>query len=133
MGGSAEVRVGFLTIIGDPLRWQRLGFDVDADGSIRFLDCSIRLIDARRPGVLRDDGIGDDPAPPGLIGWELTTGDVHVRDAGGRWYRFGDASPPPVSISIADRATERQLAFDPALALGEAYMRGRLIVEDGDI
>ncbi len=78
MGRSAEARVGFLTIIGDPLRWQRLGFDVDADGSIRFLDCSIRLIDARRPGLLRDDGSDDEPAPSGLIGWELTTGDVHV-------------------------------------------------------
>jgi hypothetical protein len=78
MGRSAEVRVGFLTIIGDPLRWQRLGFDVDADGSIRFLDCSIRLIDVRRPGLIRDDGSDDEPASSGLIGWELTTGDVRV-------------------------------------------------------
>jgi hypothetical protein len=78
MGRSAEVRVGFLTIIADPLRWQRLGFDVDADGSIRFLDCSIRLIDARRPGLIRDDGSDDEPAPSGLIGWELTTGGIHV-------------------------------------------------------
>jgi hypothetical protein len=75
MGRSAEVRVGCLTIIGDPLRWQRLGFSVDADGLIRFLDTSIRLIDPRRPGLSGGDGSDDDPAPSGLIGWELTPDD----------------------------------------------------------
>ncbi|MFM1815816.1 MAG: hypothetical protein RLZ98_2511 [Pseudomonadota bacterium] len=60
-------------------------------------------------------------------------GEVLVTDASGKQYRFGDGSLPSVAISIADRTTERTLAFDPAMALGEAYMCGRLKVQAGSI
>lgn len=103
MGRSAVVRVGFLTLSGDPLRWQRLGFAVDAGGVIRFLDTSIRLIDERRRS---DDAQGSDGAEradttkSGLLGWELT-GDVmssgatsDIIDIDGLATRVVAAEPP---------------------------------------
>ena len=46
---------------------------------------------------------------------------------------FGDGSGPPVVARLADRRLERQLALDPHLHVGEAYMDGRLIMEQGRI
>lgn len=92
MGRSAEVRVGFLTLSGDPLRWQRLGFAVDAGGVIRFLDTSIRLIDER--------GRASGDTATGLLGWELT-GDIRssgatsdLIDIDGLMTRVVAAEPP---------------------------------------
>jgi cyclopropane-fatty-acyl-phospholipid synthase len=56
-----------------------------------------------------------------------------VYDAAGERHAFGDPSRSPVVVRLADRATERALAFDPSLALGEAYMGGRLTIERGTI
>ena len=62
---------------------------------------------------------------------------VHGRlvayDASGQQHLFGDGSPPRVGIRLLDRATERAIAFDPHLALGEAYMAGRLQMTEGTI
>jgi cyclopropane-fatty-acyl-phospholipid synthase len=63
----------------------------------------------------------------------ITTGHLDLIDADGRNYGFGDHSEPPVVVRITDRHTERQLALNPALAIGEAYMDGRLVVEQGTI
>lgn len=53
----------------------------------------------------------------------------------GRHHVFGEASPAvrPVTISLRDDATARRIALNPAMGAGEAYMDGRMIVEDGDI
>ncbi|MCZ8547956.1 cyclopropane-fatty-acyl-phospholipid synthase family protein [Mesorhizobium qingshengii] len=40
---------------------------------------------------------------------------------------------PSVTIRITDQATVRRLFLNPDLALGEAYMAGTLVVEDGGI
>jgi cyclopropane-fatty-acyl-phospholipid synthase len=56
-----------------------------------------------------------------------------VYDAAGEPHTFGDPGRSPIIVRLADRATERALAFDPNLALGEAYMSGRLILERGTI
>jgi cyclopropane-fatty-acyl-phospholipid synthase len=61
------------------------------------------------------------------------TGDLTVIDSQGVARRYGDASGPPVRVRILDRATERQLVLDPQLALGEAYMSGRLEMQQGRI
>jgi len=58
---------------------------------------------------------------------------LRVVDATGSQYRFGDGTGPEVAIRFADRATERAVAFDPQLTLGESYMNGRLIVESGTV
>ena len=63
----------------------------------------------------------------------ITTGHLNLIDSAGRNFGFGDQSGRPVVARIADRQTERQLALNPALALGEAYMDGRLILEQGTI
>ncbi|MGH6815991.1 MAG: class I SAM-dependent methyltransferase [Hyphomicrobiaceae bacterium] len=58
-------------------------------------------------------------------------GDLTVVDGSGTSHRFGDGTPPCVVMRLADRSIERQLAFDPQLILGEAYMTGRLRMEQG--
>ena len=63
----------------------------------------------------------------------ITTGHLNLIDSDGRNYGFGDHSGPPVVARIADRWTEIRLALNPTLAIGEAYMDGRLIIEQGTI
>lgn len=63
----------------------------------------------------------------------VVDGSLTVVDAEGRRYHFGNGSGAPVAIRFADKATERAIAFDPQLALGEAYMHGRLQIEQGGI
>ncbi|HWB46880.1 MAG TPA: class I SAM-dependent methyltransferase, partial [Hyphomicrobiaceae bacterium] len=63
----------------------------------------------------------------------VSHGDLTVIDSDGVAHRYGDASGSPVVARIRDRATERQLVLDPQLALGEAYMFGRLEMQKGRI
>jgi cyclopropane-fatty-acyl-phospholipid synthase len=63
----------------------------------------------------------------------IATGHLNLIDADGRNHAFGDRVGVPVVARIADKRTEYRLAFNPALALGEAFMDGRLIVEQGTI
>jgi cyclopropane-fatty-acyl-phospholipid synthase len=48
-------------------------------------------------------------------------------------FRFGDGEGPAVVARLTDRRMERQLALDPHLVVGEAYMDGRLVMEQGRI
>jgi len=68
-----------------------------------------------------------------ILDQTITTGHLNLIDADGRNYGFGDHSGATVIARIADSRTERHLALNPTLALGEAYMDGRLIVEQGTI
>jgi cyclopropane-fatty-acyl-phospholipid synthase len=63
----------------------------------------------------------------------VETGHLRLVDAEGRAYEFGDHSSAPVVARIADKRTERQLALNAPLAIGVAYMDGRLILEQGTI
>jgi cyclopropane-fatty-acyl-phospholipid synthase len=63
----------------------------------------------------------------------VTTGHLRLVDADGRAYGFGDHGGKPVIARIADKRTEWQLALNPPLAIGESYMNGRLILEQGTI
>lgn len=56
-----------------------------------------------------------------------------VIDPAGRRTLIGDGSPPTATVRIASRASELAITLNPALKLGEAYMNGRLVVEDGSI
>ncbi len=60
-------------------------------------------------------------------------GNIEVRTADGRTRIFGDGTGPRLAVRFNDRAAERQLMLDPALALGELYMAGRLDVTEGDL
>jgi cyclopropane-fatty-acyl-phospholipid synthase len=65
----------------------------------------------------------------------VRAGPLTVVDSGGRTRSYGEAraGAEPVTIRIADRATEGRILVNPALAFGEAYMDGRLTIEQGDI
>jgi len=60
-------------------------------------------------------------------------GNLSLITHNGQILRFGDGKGPPVTARLADRRLEHQLALDPHLAVGEAYMDGRLIMEQGRI
>ena len=62
-------------------------------------------------------------------------GPLTIIDANGKRHIYGAPSPAtrPLTIRLTDHATPRRIARNPAMGAGEAYMDGRLIVEDGDI
>lgn len=61
-------------------------------------------------------------------------GRLTVIDARGHRSTFGgDVSGPDVTIRLHDTAIEWQIALNPRLALGEAFMDGRLTIENADI
>lgn len=63
----------------------------------------------------------------------IGTGDLKIVGADGHVHEFGDRTGPSIVVRIADKRTERRLALSPSLAIGEAYMDGRLILEKGTI
>ena len=63
----------------------------------------------------------------------IVHGKLTVIDAAGKTQVFEGASGPEITIRLHDRSVERQLALQPTLAFGEAYMHGRLTVEDGSL
>lgn len=62
-------------------------------------------------------------------------GELRVVDHDGREYRFGAPDPgrPPVVIHLTDRMAAFDIARDPRLGAGEAYMNGRLEMVEGDV
>lgn len=58
---------------------------------------------------------------------------VDVVFADGTLHSVGRGAAPEITLRIADRETEFRLALDPELALGEAVMDGRVVVERGTI
>ena len=55
--------------------------------------------------------------------------------SGGKALSYGAAAErlKPVTIRLSGRGTEIRIGRNPALGLGEAYMDGRLTIEEGDI
>jgi cyclopropane-fatty-acyl-phospholipid synthase len=60
-------------------------------------------------------------------------GTLRVVDARGAVHVFAGEPGPTVTMRLGDRALERELFFNARLRLGEAYMDGRLAIEDADI
>ena len=63
----------------------------------------------------------------------VRTGTLRVIDADGWMREYGDGNTPRVTVRLRDRALHWQLYLRPSLAAGEAFMAGRLTVEDGSI
>ena len=65
----------------------------------------------------------------------MQDGELVVIDPAGRERRYGQpsATRAPVRIRLASNATARAIALNPALGAGEAFMDGRLVLEQGDI
>jgi len=60
-------------------------------------------------------------------------GDLRMIDASGKSHTFGDGTGKHVVSRILDKSYELKLAKNPALYLGESYMKGRFVMESGSI
>ena len=63
----------------------------------------------------------------------IRRGSFTVTTAGGSTYTFGDGSGTPVAVRFTTAKAQRAVLLDPELKLGEAYMDGSLVVEQGSI
>ncbi|MGZ8351114.1 MAG: class I SAM-dependent methyltransferase [Allosphingosinicella sp.] len=65
----------------------------------------------------------------------IRCGELTVVDHDGRSYRYGapDAELRPVTVRFTDRKVAGQVARDPALGAAEAWMDGRLVLDEGEI
>ena len=65
----------------------------------------------------------------------IKQGELIVISATGREYRYGKPYPgrEPVRVRFTDKSTPRKIVLSPSLGAGEAYMDGRLLMEQGDI
>ena len=61
------------------------------------------------------------------------SGEIELIDPTGRRTRYGSPGGRRVVVRLRDHAIGRRLLVHPALALGEGYMDGRILVEEGDI
>jgi cyclopropane-fatty-acyl-phospholipid synthase len=73
------------------------------------------------------------PLISGLL-HKLVQGHLTIIDASGHHHHFGsEDADEHVTVRFRDRALPMKLAMSPTLALGEAYMEGRVTIERGSI
>jgi cyclopropane-fatty-acyl-phospholipid synthase len=63
----------------------------------------------------------------------IRRGSLKVTTASGTTRTFGDGSGPAVAVRFTTAAAQRAVLLDPELKLGEAYMDGTFVVEQGSI
>lgn len=63
----------------------------------------------------------------------VRVGTLTVIDANGRTHRFSGTPGPAATIRLHDRNLHTSLFFHPDLLVGEAYMDGRLTIEEGTL
>ena len=68
-----------------------------------------------------------------LIGKLLTKGELTLIQPDGRRETYGPGGGKALTVRMADRKLAFDLIRNPRLAIGEAYMDGRLTIEDGTI
>ena len=68
-----------------------------------------------------------------LVGQVIREGRLVLLLPNGQRHEFGPGGERPLTVRITDRRTAFAIARNPRLGLGEAYMDGRLVIEDGDI
>jgi cyclopropane-fatty-acyl-phospholipid synthase len=68
-----------------------------------------------------------------LVGTLIKRGSVTVIDAAGKSETYGPGGGPALTIRFRDRRVPLELMRSPRLAIGETYMDGRLVIEDGTI
>ena len=67
-----------------------------------------------------------------LLGGLIREGTLKVVDTRGKAHVYGGGAPA-VTLRLHDASLPRRMLRRPSLAVGEAYMDGRLTIEDGDI
>src|SRR5262249_54771654 len=60
-------------------------------------------------------------------------GTLRVTTARGSTFVFGDGTGTPIAVRFNSASAERGILLDPELKLGEAYMDGTFVVEEGSI
>jgi cyclopropane-fatty-acyl-phospholipid synthase len=63
----------------------------------------------------------------------IHSGTLRVTMTGGETFTVGDGSGEPLAIRFASCAAQRGTLLDPDLKVGEAYMDGTLVIEEGTI
>jgi cyclopropane-fatty-acyl-phospholipid synthase len=63
----------------------------------------------------------------------IVAGSLEVTFADGRHRTYGDGAGPALSVATTDPDLPRKLILNPPLALGEAYMDGRLTIGGDDL
>ena len=63
----------------------------------------------------------------------VKTGDLHVTDHAGKTHVFGDGTGEPVHVRFTTASAEWAVLRNPELKLGEAYMDGTFVVEQGSL
>jgi cyclopropane-fatty-acyl-phospholipid synthase len=63
----------------------------------------------------------------------IRRGSLKVTTANGGTHTFGDGGGPPIAVRFTTTAAQRAVLLDPELKLGETYMDGSLVVEQGSI
>ncbi|NNM72588.1 SAM-dependent methyltransferase [Enterovirga aerilata] len=60
-------------------------------------------------------------------------GSLEVTAETGEVHRAGDGTAPRVAVRLVGEGATRALVIDPELTLGELYMDGRLVIEEGTL
>jgi cyclopropane-fatty-acyl-phospholipid synthase len=60
-------------------------------------------------------------------------GSFQVTTASGRTWIFGDGAGEPIAVCFTTAAAQRAIMLDPELKIGEAFMDGTFVVEQGTI
>ena len=68
-----------------------------------------------------------------LVGKVIRKGRLTLLMPDGRKLEFGPGGGKAVTVRLADKKAAFAIARNPRLGLGEAYMDGRILIEDGDI
>ena len=63
----------------------------------------------------------------------IRSGSLEIVLPGGRRLILGDGTAPPIIVRVCDTLTLARIAAQPYLGVGEAYMDGRLTLEQGTI
>ena len=63
----------------------------------------------------------------------IRRGSIIFTTASGNTFTCGDGTGEPVRVRVVTKEAERQLLLDPEMALGETYMDGTFVVEQGTI
>src|SRR3982751_4273271 len=63
----------------------------------------------------------------------IQRGTLRLTTARGTTWEFGDGSGKPVVVRFTTPAAERAVLLDPELAVGECYMNGTLVIDQGTL
>jgi cyclopropane-fatty-acyl-phospholipid synthase len=61
----------------------------------------------------------------------IKRGSITIMDAAGKRATYGPGGEPSLTVRFRDRKVPLDLLRNPRLAIGETYMDGRLVIEDG--